>query len=148
MQYKSWYARYDMQCICVLQKRNNEQGINLANQVCRWKDEMISVEIDIKISGNRCTVCKWQAKQGWCYSAINIMMPFRMQQETKLLHSNITTKYMEVMYSRCLTKHEYWATANSHKSRFKQAWQKCKRYQLHRLSENTNMSEITTGSHV
>ena len=32
--------------------------------------------------------------------------------------------------------------AKSHKSRFKQAWQKCKRYQLHRLSENTNMSGI------
>ena len=26
--------------------------------------------------------------------------------------------------------------AKSHKSRFKQAWQKCKRYQLHRFSEN------------
>ena len=29
--------------------------------------------------------------------------------------------------------------AKSHKSRFKQVWKKCKRYQLHRLSENTNM---------
>ena len=30
--------------------------------------------------------------------------------------------------------------AKSHNSRFKQAWQKCKRYQVHRLSENNNMS--------
>ena len=39
-----------MQCICVLREENDEQGINLANQVCCWKDEMISVEIDIKIT--------------------------------------------------------------------------------------------------
>ena len=31
--------------------------------------------------------------------------------------------------------------AKSHKSRFKQACQKCKRYQHHRLGENTNMPE-------
>ena len=43
-------------------RKDDEQGINLANQVCRWKDEMISVEIDIKITGNGCTVCKWQAQ--------------------------------------------------------------------------------------
>ena len=36
--------------------KDDEQGINLANQVCRWKDEMISVEIDIKITGFG-TVC-------------------------------------------------------------------------------------------
>ena len=30
--------------------------------------------------------------------------------------------------------------AKSHKSRFKQAWQKCKRYQVHTLGENNNMS--------
>ena len=44
-------------------RKNDEQGSNLANQACHWKDEMISVEIDIKITGNGCTVCKWQAKQ-------------------------------------------------------------------------------------
>ena len=44
-------------------RKKVEQGINLANQVCHWKDEMIPVEIDIKITGNGCTVCKWQAKQ-------------------------------------------------------------------------------------
>ena len=40
-----------------------KQCSNLANQARHWKDEMISVEIDIKITGNGCTVCKWQAKQ-------------------------------------------------------------------------------------
>ena len=120
----------------MLQKGNIEPGLNLANQLCRWKDEMISVEIDIKITGIGCTVCKWQAKQEWHNSAINSTMPSRMQQETKLLHSNITTKHMEVIYSRCFTKDEHWETAKSHKGRLKQAWQKCKTYQLHRLSGN------------
>ena len=32
--------------------------------------------------------------------------------------------------------------AKSHNNRFKQAWQKCKRYQHHRLSENNNMPGI------
>ena len=30
--------------------------------------------------------------------------------------------------------------AKSLNSRFKQAWQKCKRYQVHRLGENNNMA--------
>ena len=84
-----------------------EPGLNFANQVCRWKDEMILVEIDIKITGIGCTVCKWQAKQEWHNSAINSTMPSRMQQETKLLHPNIATKHIEVIYSRCLTKDEH-----------------------------------------
>ena len=131
-----------MQCICMLRKEKIEPGLNLANQVRRWKDELISVEIDIKITRIGCTVCKWQAKQEWHDSAINSTMPSKMQQETKLLHSNIATKHMAVIYSRCLTKYEHWDTAKSHNSRFKQAWQKCKRYQLHRLSENNNMPGI------
>ena len=143
----AWYARYDMRCVCVLWKKKDEQGINLANQVCRWKDEMISVEINIKITGNGCTVCKWQAKQEWHESAINSMIALRMQQVTKLHHSNIATKHMEVIYKRFLTKDEHWATARSRYNRFKQAWQKCKRYQLHRLTEN-NMSGLTSGSNV
>ena len=136
-----WDARYDVRCICVLRKENNEHGSNLANQACHWKDEMISVEIDIKITGNGCTVCKWQAKQEWHESAINSMIALRIHQETMLQHPNIATKHMEVIYRRCLTNDEHWATAKSHNSRFKQAWQKCKRYQVHRLSEN-NMSGI------
>ena len=107
MSYMAWYARYDMQCICVLRKGNNDQCINLANQVCRWKDEMISVEIDMKITGNGCTVCKWQATQEWHNSVINSTMLLSMQQETKLLYSNIATKYMKVMSKRCLTNHKH-----------------------------------------
>ena len=44
-------------------RKKDEQGINLANQVCRWKDEMILVEIDIRITGSGYTVCKRQARQ-------------------------------------------------------------------------------------
>ena len=83
-----------------------EPGLNMEIQECQWKEELISVEIDIKITGNGCTVCKWQAKQEWHNSAINNMMPSKMQQETKLLHSIIATKHMAVIYSRCLTKYE------------------------------------------
>ena len=96
-----------MQCICVLRKEKIDQEINLENQVCLWKDDFISIEIDIKITGIGCTVCKWQAKQEWHNSAITNTMPSRMQQETKLLHSNIATKHMEVIYSRFLTKDEH-----------------------------------------
>ena len=53
-----WYAMHMR-----APEENDEQGSNLANQACHWKGEMISVEIDIKITGNGCTVCKWQAKQ-------------------------------------------------------------------------------------
>ena len=121
-------------------KEINEQGSILANQVCHWKYEMISVEIDIKITGNGCTVCKWQAKQDWHESVINSMIALRMQQETMLQHSTIATKHTTVIYRRCLTKYEHWATAKSHNSRFKQAWQKSKRYQVHKLSENNKKS--------
>ena len=40
-----------------------EPGLNLENQECHWKGEVISVEIDIKIAGIGCTVWKWQAIQ-------------------------------------------------------------------------------------
>ena len=52
-----------MQCICFLRKEKIEPGLNLANQELRWKDELISIEIDTKITGIGRTVCKWQAKQ-------------------------------------------------------------------------------------
>ena len=96
-----------MRCICVLRKKNDEHGSNLANQACHWKYEMISVEIDIKITGNGCTVCKWQAKQEWCKTVINSTKLLSMQQETKLQHPNIATKHMAVIYRRCLTKDEH-----------------------------------------
>ena len=85
----------------------DEQGINLANQVSHWKDEMISVEIDIKITGNGCTVCKWQAKEEWHNSAINSMIALRIHKVTMLQHSNIATKHMTVIYKRFLTKDEH-----------------------------------------
>ena len=88
-----------------------EPGLNLENQECHWKGELISVEIDIKITGIGCTVCKWQAKQEWHNSAINNTMPSRIPQETKLLHSNIATKHTAVTYSRYLRKDEHLATA-------------------------------------
>ena len=80
----AWYARYDMRWVCVLRKKKDEQGSNLANQVCHWKDEMISDEIDIKITGNGCTVCKWQVKQEWHESAIKSTIALKMQQATML----------------------------------------------------------------
>ena len=138
-----WYARYDMRCICVLRKENDEHDSNLANQACHWKDEMISVEIDIKITGIGCTVCKWQAKQEWHESAINSKIALKIQQATMLKHSNIATKHMSVIYRRCLTKDEHWATASSQHIKLKQAWQKCKRLQVHRLSEKLDMAEIS-----
>ena len=99
----------DMICnaYACFEKENDEHGSNLANQACHWKDEMISVEIDIKITGNGCTVCKWQAKQEWHNSAINSTMLLSMQQETMLQHPNIKTKHVAVIYRRCLTKYEH-----------------------------------------
>ena len=54
---------------------------------------MISVEIDIKITGFGCTVCKWQARQVWHKAAINSTMLLSMQQETMLQHPNMKTKH-------------------------------------------------------
>ena len=128
-----------MRCICMLRIGMVEPGINLEKQECHWKEELISVEIDIKITRIGCTVCKWQAKQIWHWSALNSTRPSKCIKNNMLLHSNITTKHMAGIHSRCLTKDDHWATTNSLNSRFKQAWQKCKRYQVHRLGEN-NMS--------
>ena len=40
-----------------------EPVLNLEIQESHWKEEMISVEIDIKITGIGCTVWKWQANK-------------------------------------------------------------------------------------
>ena len=42
------------------------------------------------------------------------MIEHKMQQVTKLRHSNIATKHMEMIYSRCLTKMntELWLVHN------------------------------------
>ena len=61
-----------------------------------------------------------------------------MHQDNKLLHSNIATNHMAVIHSRCLRKYEHWSTANSLNRRFKQAWQKCKKYQV------TDLVKITS----
>ena len=60
-----------MGSICMIYKGMIEPGLNLEIQECQWKGEVISVEIDIKITGIGCTVWKWQAKQIWYQSAIN-----------------------------------------------------------------------------
>ena len=38
MQDMAWNARYVVQCIWVLRMGKDDQGINMANQVCRWKE--------------------------------------------------------------------------------------------------------------
>ena len=111
-------------------ERNDEPGLNLEIQECHWKGEVISVEIDIKITGIGCTVWKWQAKQIWHRSAIISKWPTKCNKINMLQHSNMATKYMAGIHSRCLTKDEHWSMANSHNSMFKQACQKCKRYQV------------------
>ena len=123
----AWYAGCGMWCICMIWKGMIEPGLNLEIQECHWKGEVISVEIDIKITGIGCTVWKWQAKQIWHRSAIISKWPTKCIKINMLQHSNMTTKYMAGIHSWCLTKDEHWATANSLNSRFKQAWQKCKR---------------------
>ena len=67
---------------------------------------------------------------------VNITMPSRMQQETKLLHSNIATKYMAVIYSRCLTKHEH------------KHGKSAKDISITDLVKILTCQEITSGSHV
>ena len=126
MQNMSWYAWCIMWCICMIWKGKIEPGLNLEIQECHWKEELISVKIDIKITGIGCTVRKWQAKQIWHRSAINSTKPPKCIKLNILQHSNIETKYMAVIHSWCLTKDEHWAMANSSINRFKQAWQKCK----------------------
>ena len=49
------YARCDKECM--------NPGLNLEIQVCHWKDEMKSLENDIKNIGIGVTVWKWQALQ-------------------------------------------------------------------------------------
>ena len=84
-----------------------EPGINLEIQECHWKEEFISVEIDIKITGIGCTVCKWQAKQIWHRSVINSTRPSKCIKNNKLMHSNIIAKHMAVIHSRCFTNDEH-----------------------------------------
>ena len=120
-----WYARCGMRCICKIWQGVIEPGLNLEIQECHWKDEMKSLENDIKITGIGVTVWKWQAIQIWHRSAIYNKWSSKCNEMNMLQHSNMTTKYMAGMHSRCLRR-EHWATTNSSINRFKQAWQKCK----------------------
>jgi len=56
-----WYAMRD--AYARLDKGMQEPGLNLEIQVCHWKDEMKSLENDIKNAGIGVTVWKWQAIQ-------------------------------------------------------------------------------------
>ena len=47
-----------------------EPGLNMEIQEFHWKGEVISFEIDIKITGIGCAVWKWKAKQIWHRFAI------------------------------------------------------------------------------
>ena len=57
------YAGCDAGCICEMWQGMHELGLNLEIQGCHWKDEMKSLENDIKNAGIGVTVRKWQAIQ-------------------------------------------------------------------------------------
>ena len=57
------YAGCGMRCICMIGQGMHEPGLNLEIQECHWKDEMKSLENDIKNAGIEITVWKWQAIQ-------------------------------------------------------------------------------------
>ena len=143
-----WYAGCGMRCICMIWKGMIEPGLNLEKQECHWKGEVISVEIDIKITGIRCTVWKWQAKQIWHRSAIINKWPTKCIKINMLQPSNRTKKYMAGIHSWCLTKDEHWATANSFINRFKQAWKKCKWQQVSDLVKSTQVWNLSAGSNL
>ena len=62
---QNMYDMQDMICDAYARsgRKKDEEGSNLANQACHWKDEMKSLENDIKNAGIRVTVWKWQAIQ-------------------------------------------------------------------------------------
>ena len=89
-------------------------GRILVTQACHWKDWKISVEIDMKITGDGCTVCKWRAKQDVMQYAYNSNMATLMQSLNMLQHPNMNTNYMAVKYKWSSTNHEHWATARTY----------------------------------
>ena len=126
MQNMSWYARCDMQCICVLRKERWWTRHQLGKP-------SMPLEIWDDFGWNRYKDHRERmhglqmARQVWHKAAINCAMLLSMQQETMLQHPNIKTKHMAVIYRRCFTKEEHWAMAKSQHNRFKQAWRKCKK---------------------
>ena len=57
------YAGCDAGCICKMGQGMHEPSLKLEIQVCNWKDEMKSLENDIKNAGIGVTVWKRQAFQ-------------------------------------------------------------------------------------
>ena len=102
-----WYAGCGKRCTCMIWTWMIEPGLNMEIQECRWKGEVISVEIYIKITGIGRTVWKWQAKQIWHRSTINSTRPSKCIKNNMLQHSNIATKYMVGIHSWSLTKNEH-----------------------------------------
>ena len=64
------YAGCDAGCKMQDMTGKHEPGLNLEIQVCHWKDEVKSLENDIKNAGIGVTVWKWQAIQKCHRSAI------------------------------------------------------------------------------
>ena len=62
---QAWYAMRDAMrdAYARFDKGMHEPGLNLEIQVFHWKDEMKSLENDIKNAGIGVTVWKWQAIQ-------------------------------------------------------------------------------------
>ena len=88
---------------CKIWQEMHEPGLNLENQVCHWKDEMKSLENDIKNAGIGVTVWKWQAIQMTPVCDYS-KWPSKCNEMNMLQHPNMTTKYMAGMQTRCLTK--------------------------------------------
>ena len=75
-------------------------------------------------------------------------MPSRMQQETKLLHSNIATKHMEVIFSRCLTKMNTELRLNHTIAGSNKHGKSAKDIRFTDLEKITTCQELTSGSNV
>ena len=72
------------------------KGLILENQASHWIEGKISVEIDIKITGNGHMVCKWHAKQYSSKTAVYSNMASLEQEIIMLHHSNMETNGMDV----------------------------------------------------
>ena len=76
-----------------------DPGLNLEIQECHWKGEVISVEIDIKITRIGCADWIRQAKQIWHRSGIISKSPSKCIKINMLQHPNMATKYMAGIHS-------------------------------------------------
>ena len=124
------YAGCSMWCICKIWQGMIEPGLNLEIQVCHWKGEVILVEIYIKITESDAPF--GNGKQNKYVTGLRLTTRDHLNASRTTCYITLTwqKKYMTGIHSRCLTNDEHWAMANSLNIRFKQAWQKCKRYQV------------------